>query len=480
MKKFVSGTAAVMLAAVMTINGSAEVSALTYGWQGTPGASAYYMVNDSYAKGQMVIDGIAYKFTDDGSCLGTYTGFGIKNGRRRYYQNGVIYSKGWLQLSSGTYYFYTDGSMAEGIVTIDGRQYNFATDGKLITSQSADAFTVTADKATVYTDSGDSINFTVTAHNISNAAAIQDKIELHRFDNGSWYKVNPDPLSVYSMNNDFSTLNYIGNIGGPANYRSSHTISFKPDEYSSKLSTGKYRAVIILLSDSGVTTKYCEFDIVEPVLVSTPSTRYYINSTDKIYFTAALNSDAMVYGPELYDLYFYDTAKNKWVRQDPQSGKDVIANPRPAAAGTVINSYLDLTRYNRSSMKSGSYRVVLGEGITCDLELRAPFEAEITEVKSSGARVRQINLTISNRNSYDITLKGYGELLKYKNGKWTTVPLKKNAKLNTEMTVSSMYKQSKSMTLTNYYSYSDLTKGNYCMKIPMSGGGYIYSYFTLS
>lgn len=480
MKKFMSGTAALMLAAVMTVNGAAEVSALSYGWQGAPGASAYYMVNDSYATGLMVIDGVTYRFSQDGSCLGTYTGFGVKNQRRRYYQNGVVFGGGWLTLPSGTYYCYSDGSLAEGIANIDGKQYNFTAEGKLITSSSKDAFTVTADKNTVYLGKGDSISFTVTANNISNAAAIQDNISIHRYENGQWYSVKPDMLSIYSIGDSMNTLNYIGTVGDPPVYRSSHTILFCPEDYSSSLRSGRYRAAINILTEKGVTTKYCEFDIVESVIASTPSSVYYINTTDKINFSAALNSDAMVYGPEIYDLYFYDTSKKKWVRIDPSSGKDVITNPHFAAKGTVVNSYLDLTRYNRASMKSGNYLVVLGDGINCNFELRAPFESEITEVELSSKRVRQVKITISNRTDQDMTIKGYGELLKYQNGKWVKVTLKKNAKLNTEMTIPALYKQSKGMVLTDYYSYSDLTKGSYCMKIPASNGGYVYAYFKLS
>lgn len=469
------------MAAAIAANSAFTVSAeQKYGWQGIAGASPYYMKNDAYATGMIVIDGIVYVFDSNGECTGKYTGFGNKNGRRRYYQNGSLYTNGWLDLPSGTYYIYPDGSIAEGIASIDGKQYNFSSSGKLITSSSREAFSITADKKSVYLGTGDVISFTITANNISNTAAVGNSILLQRYDNGSWYSVTPGMLGSLLAEETLSTINVIGNVGTPDQYRSSHTIAFKPDYYVSGLKEGRYRAAVNVMTDNGITSLYQEFDMIEPVSVSTPSPVYYLNTTEKIYFTSVLNTNAMVYGPEIYDLYYYDNSGKGWVKQEPQSGKDIITVPHMAPAGNVISTYLDLTRYSRASMKSGKYRAVIGDNITCEFELKKPFEAEITEIPSSNQKIRQAAVTVTNTNPYDIKVNGYGELLKYENGKWKTIPLIKGKKLDTSLEIPSKRYVTKTMTLTDYYPYTSLKKGNYCMKLPAENGGYIYAYFTLS
>lgn len=480
MKAIAMKTAAAVLAAAMTISCAPAAYAAKYGWQGAEGASPYYQVDNTFASGVMVIDGIAYSFGPDGACRGTYTGFGMKNERRRYYTNGVPYNNGWLELPSGTYYFYSNGTAAEGIVTIDGKQYNFASDGRLIKEESRSSYTVTADKTRVYLGKNDSINFTVTANNISTSATLRDDIMLQQYIGGEWYEVKPNVLNDFTVTDQLQALHIIGNVGAPEYYRSSHTINFRPDQYSTKLTTGKYRAVITIMTDSSVVSKTCEFEIIQPVAVSSPSLVYNINSTDKIYFTTALNTDADVYGPEIYDLYFYDTDSAKWIKQEPKDGEDIIADTFYAKSGSIVNSYLDLTRYSRSSMKSGKYRVILGKNIKFDFELKTPFDVSVVQTSTSSPRNKQVKITVSNKNDYDITVSGYGELLRYEGGKWKKLPLKKNAKLDTKMEIPSMHKWSKTMLLTDYYSLSNLKKGNYCMKFPVSGGGFVYAYFTIS
>lgn len=91
MKKAFKKAAALFMSAAMAASFPViPVSGVNYGWQGLPGSSAYLSGDNTYVTGIVIIDGIAYRFGADGRCMGTYTGFGIKDGSTRYYDKGVI------------------------------------------------------------------------------------------------------------------------------------------------------------------------------------------------------------------------------------------------------------------------------------------------------------------------------------------------------------------------------------------------------
>ncbi len=479
MKRSVIRAFAGIIASASIIASVPAASGAEYGWQGAAGASPYYQADNTYADGIMVIDGIAYDFGPDGHCRGTYTGFGIKNLRRRYYVNGIIYNKGWLELPSGMYYFDKDGNAAQGIVTINGRQYNFTGSGKLITAESKNALYITADKNSVFAGRKDYISFTVNAANITGSAVLKNDITLHRYKNGSWYTVKRDK-NMPSVTDELMQLTTIGNVGGNTGYKSTHTIKFCPDEYLKSAESGRYRAEISVITESGrvVPLRY-EFEIISAADISTKSDSYNLLTTSKIDFTAYLNVDSRVYAPEICELQFFSKDKNKWILVEPQSGKDIIADTVFAPAGAVVNTYLDLTRYSRSSMKTGRYRAVIGENLTYEFELKTPFDVKVTEIESADPKVRQIKITVTNENYADIKINGYGELLRYEKGSWKKLKLKKDASLDTSMTVPARHRWNMTMLLTDYYSYRNLKNGYYCMKFPAENGGFIYAYFTL-
>lgn len=517
MKNVLKKTAALFMSAAMAASFTAIPAAgANYGWQGLPGSSAYLGGDNKYVTGIVTIDGIAYSFGSNGSCLGTYTGFGAKDGSTRYYDKGVIFNKGWLHLASGDYYCYENGSFATGDVTIGGKRYRFGDNGRLINNMQLGGTVsdntvpdtspmtpsvpstpavpstpstpsapstpavqtgifLSTSKDSVYTHSGDSITFTASVSGIDSAVAVTDNFALHMYKNGSWVLVEPSSKTAIINSETY----YIGNVNGL--YNSAHSVVFSPDTYSEKpLGSGKYRAVFNMMTESGVVRRVCEFEVINPAVAMTPDSVYYLESTSRISFSTALNADSMVYAPEIFELHYYDPSSLRWIKAMPSAGYYTEADPVPAKAGSIVNSYLDLTRYSRASMKAGKYRVYLTDTVSCEFELKHAFTAEVSQRTTESRRKKQVLITVTNYKDTQIKMEGYGELWRMEKGKWKKLSLKKGAKLTDTMEIPPKYKWSKSFTLTDYYSLSDLKAGSYCMSVKCSDGSFVYAYFDLT
>lgn len=450
---------------------SASVSAAAYGWQESAGTGKYIQENGEAAKGVMYIDGVVYRFSADGTCLGRYTGIGRKNGVIRYYNDGMMFTGGWLRLPGGTYYFDESGRGAVGIVTIDGKQYNFGSDGCL--KDSANPFAITADKEYIVLGSRETIKFTVTVDNIGGTASFGEISELHRYSDGKWYKVKPS--DEYAIN-DIAYM--LGKVDGPYNYIGSQELYFTPEAYSDKLTTGRYRIALTIYTEEGQKRLYCEFTVLDQAAVKTSEESYDIQSTDRIDMSGYAVK-AGDYYTEARDLYIFNAQSNEWDKIEPANNDLSSSVLFSAKSGDKVSAFLDLTRYSRTKLKSGTYRALIGDNITCEFRLTNPFDVSAEQNETESRRKKQITISFVNETENDITVKGYGELLRRENGKWKKISLKSGASLDTEITIPAMHKWEKSMLLNNYYSIDSLKKGSYCMKFPVSGGGYMYAYFDL-
>lgn len=478
-KRIISLTS-LLLTAALSVNCTAVFAdELKYGWQGFPGASPYLLEDNTFADRITIIDDTAYVFDSSGNCSGPFTGFGIIDHKRVYYKDGVPFTNGWITISGHTYYFYPDGSFATGIKNIGGKQYNFDSRGELITSESRDAFSLTADKQSVYMDRNDQIIFTVTANNISNYAAVGNSVSLEKYSGGSWYKVEPGALGSVIGSESLNTIQYIGNVGSPAQYRSSHSIRFTPEIYSPDLTEGRYRAVVNVMTDKEIKALRCEFDILSPTTTYTSSDVYYTNTTEKITFTTVVNTDCMVYTPQITEIYYFDKTRSAWTKVAAPAENTVIAVPVYAPAGSVVTSTLDLNRYGRGSMKEGKYRAVIGDGITKEFELKNPFNVSVYEDSGNSEKVKKVKVAISNTTPLPLTIGGYGQLYRLTNGKWKAIGLTKGKTLDTYVNVPSMKKVTATLNLTDYYPYTSLKSGSYCMRFPAGSNSYMYAYFSL-
>lgn len=466
MKKF--RLIATAMAAVMCIS-AVPVSAVQHGWESGEGTGRYILHDGAAATGVMNIDGVVYRFDSYGSCLGRYTGIGRKNGAIRYYRDGIMFTGGWLKLSGGTYYFDQNGVGAVGIVTIDGKQYNFGSDGRL--TDSVNPFSVTADKQLIVMGNRDKIKFTFTAENISGTAYMGEITELQRYSDGKWYKVKPSDSYVV---NDVAYE--LGNVGDPYYYNGSADVYFTPEAYSNNITAGKYRIAQTIYTDNGQKRLFCEFSIADRAAVSTSQPSYDIMSTERIDISGyAVNAGE--YYAEAQGLYVYNDDTDEWDRVEPKETDRPFVSNVLLSSGDSINCFLDLTRYSRTRLKSGKYRALIADNISCEFEMTNPYDVYAEQFEPEKRGKKQIVITFVNTTDSDITVKGYGKLMRQVRGKWITVTAGKA--LDTEVTVPAMHKWEKTMVLNKYYSASDLKSGSYCMKFPTASGGYVYAYFEL-
>lgn len=461
-------------AAMMTITAAPCISAADYGWQDINGSRKYFMKNDEYAKGIVVIDNTAQSFDSQGNYIGVYSGLSKLGKNTVYFDNGVMYTKGWLTIKGNTYYFYPDGSAAKGITDIDGKTYYFTSTGALKKNKAN--FRVTADKSVITSGSRETINFTVTTDNIASEAILGNigAGNLHQFKNGKWYKVTAD--KKYAVED----IAYV--LGKSNTYGTSTdkvTLSFTPEDYKLGLKTGLYRVAIPVYTEGGTVTKYCEFNISEPADVTTPRNEYDISTTNEIIFNVNVNKTSDIYTDDAIELYALNETSGEWEKVEPKSSASVSAASYSVIAGSSVTAKLDLGRYTKSKLNSGKYRAVIGNGLSCEFKLTAPFDCSAVQTETKSARNKQITITIVNDNNTAVTLKNYGTLYRIENGKFKKIALKNGKKLDNELTVPAMTKWDKSFVLTDYYALGNLKKGSYCIQLKDTNNYVRYAYFDI-
>ena len=183
------------------------------------------------------------------------------------------------------------------------------------------------------------------------------------------------------------------------------------------------------------------------------------------------------YYAEAQGLYVYNDDTDEWDRVEPKETDRPFVSDVLLSSGDSINCFLDLTRYSRTRLKSGKYRALIADNISCEFEMTNPYDVYAEQFEPEKRGKKQIVITFVNTTDSDITVKGYGKLMRQVRGKWITVTAGKA--LDTEVTVPAMHKWEKTMVLNKYYSASDLKSGSYCMKFPTASGGYVYAYFEL-
>lgn len=104
------------------------------GWQTYDGNKYYFQKDGSAVTKSCSIGGVRYKFSSNGVCRGEYTGWTKSKNKRCYYIKGIKQT-GWFwspETNNPNEWFYfneKDGALASGTVTIDGREYEFSSEG---------------------------------------------------------------------------------------------------------------------------------------------------------------------------------------------------------------------------------------------------------------------------------------------------------------------------------------------------------------
>ena len=463
MKKYIAACAAVLLCAGMSVGVGAQ------GWVGEEGESEYIRSNGQNATGVVVIEGKAYLFGEDGSPKGMYTGLTSDSKGLYYYEDGVMFKDGWLELDGDKFYF-EDGKAKTGKDIIDGKSCAFDSKGRLITSSNRNAYTVTADRDTVSVGSGDRMTVTVSTDIISDMAYIYPTVSLQRYSEGRWLglKSNTD-LNAVIVNSA-----QLGQVS-EKEYRNEAQFVFTPDLYSDMLSEGHYRLAVPVAAGEKTVTLYYEFDIVKNAVTTSDKPAYDIRSTTRITFDTYLKQDEHVY-PKVNELYFRENGK--WVLVAPKKGKELVSETTLAKKGTTFTSTLDLTRYNRTSLKTGRYMVYVGDGIQSEFRLTNPVDVEAYQIDAQQDGNVKVRLTLHPR-KYDVTeIDEYGEMYYYTGGKWLKMD-KRKSKLPGGLVLEKGYVYMQDFLVTDYYKQRDLKSGKYAIRLHLTTGEYMEVYFDL-
>ncbi|MBP3267393.1 MAG: hypothetical protein J6M07_03590, partial [Ruminococcus sp.] len=388
-----------VIPAALAVMLSCPVSAADIGWQGETGNSQYIVEDGSYARGIVIIDGTAYRFKADGSPLGRYTGICTDSGGTKYYTDGELLRNEWMQTRTSKYYFGSDGYAVTGRKEIDGSFYSFDKKGRLITASDKSSFSIKADTDKIFIGDNDIITMTVSADMLSESVYVDNAVELHKMTDNGWVRLTAsgsDP--VYMAENVFGMMS-------DGVYTPSVTLSFTPDKFSSKLTEGHYRVAVPVVSGSGKVYLYSEFDAQPNAEVRTAKTEYDIRTTDKIELTVKLNSDSFVH-PQVNELYI--RKNGTWKLVEPADGKAVASEPKHLLAGSEHKAYLDLNRYDKGTLETGTYKAYIGDGISAEFMLTNPVDVTIEQAPVNDSRNVKVTVTLRSRKYDEITCKGYG------------------------------------------------------------------------
>lgn len=104
------------------------------GWQEIGGELYFFKKTGEAATKSTTVGGIRYRFSSDGICKGKYKGW-AKSGSKRFYYNDGVKAKGWFwspEVNQPNEWFYFDettGELATSTKMIDGKEYDFSSNG---------------------------------------------------------------------------------------------------------------------------------------------------------------------------------------------------------------------------------------------------------------------------------------------------------------------------------------------------------------
>lgn len=458
-------------AAAMIISSMPTAFAAQSGWvtNKATGETSYIRLNGTLASGTVIIGGKAYSFTSDGVLEGFYTGIITIGDDIYYYENGDLYTDGWLRRDGYMYYFTSDGTAAVGMREIDSVVYSFDADGKLnmpeasaaqqdITITCAEPVSIISDETVLY--------FAVSAIGWQGTVSFGEISELQQYRDGKWYIVSPDssfrvPASGYLL----------GNVNPSA-----VMLGFSPTSYKKDISAGHYRIAMDIYANNKLLRRYCEFDLLEPYRIETSAKKYDVSQTESIVFTCTSGAQTINVNKNVTDLYHMNESGQWEYVSAKKSAPALTSESIYLSPGESAYSVLDLSRYSSMVLTSGQYRAAVGNGLYCDFELTVPLTVNTEQIKLESARKKQILVTAANYQYQALSLKG--KLYKYdSSGKLKAVSLKsgKTSPFNRE--IAGRYSSTYSVLLTDYY--SGITSGKYVLAYPVNDGYTVYSVFDI-
>ena len=217
----------------------------------------YELSDGSYAVGLRTIGGIKYYFDENGTLIGTYTGWtrNLSTGIKNYYRNGKRCA-GWRTINKKQYYFYYEGGFAIGDVQIENKIYTFDTNG-VFTGKTHTPIVYTLNSSEEYYADNLPDKIPITIYYSANAnryfslcCSTECFHHIERYENGKWNKIEPN-YDYYLKLNGADGIRLEGR--GDLIFDGEDKDEIVPDKgfihcslYHDRLPAGKYRAVFIL------------------------------------------------------------------------------------------------------------------------------------------------------------------------------------------------------------------------------------------
>ncbi|MBR4223330.1 MAG: hypothetical protein IKR73_00810, partial [Oscillospiraceae bacterium] len=330
--------------------------------------------------------------------------------------------------------------------------------------------TITADKSTVTSGSAEKITVTIKADGLSNMAYIMPDVRLQRYADTSWVRVKPNT----TLNPVIIGKAQLGKIS-ETEYSRSAKLVFTPDLYADNIAPGHYRLAIPVSAGTKTITLYHEFDITKNGFSTADKQAYDIRSTQKISFETYLNKDENVY-PRVNELYFREDGK--WVLVSPKKGREFASGTVSAKGGSTYTSVLDLTRYDKTELKTGRYMVYVGDGIRSEFRLTNPVDVEAYQIPAQNKGNIKVRLILHCRKYDSVDITKYGELYYYSNGKWEKMESKKTY-LPGDLHLEKGMVYMQDYLITDFYKARGMKSGRYAIRLYTSTGEYADVYFDL-
>lgn len=480
MKKSAKQLTAIFTAAVMTFssagilvsaaeeNASAKTAAEEtepkyIGWEPCEKGWLYLKDGVPVTSDSCRINGVYYKFSVHGVCIGTVTGWSGK----RYYKDGLPHT-GWVEDNAGKQYC-LNGYPVTGDFQIEDTVYSFDRKG-IYTGESSPALLTASCGGTVSADT-EKITVKVTHNGGSKEYLVGNPEKMERWENGKWKRCGKSYL--YAVDD-------IGMIidGTDDCSPNSAAVAFYPNRYmGGDMPVGYYRiAVPYGESNNYSKTKkdvYAVFEAVPAVEVKMSEDIYVSDGLDDIDFRAyvKVNSEKLKVKNisvkmEKKTASGWETAVEKF-KYDPDAFCDSVS-----ADGTISVD-------GSMPAETGYYRAALHIN---GKDYYAPFRIDkiwaAPWLDEYSLKSDDITVSFNVRNRYEKPVKistDLRRLFKKENGEWTDMSEKaERDDAPAETAPSYMALENGRITLnfdlSKYYDTSKLTAGDYAVWI--DGAGY--------
>ena len=415
------------------------------------------ITSDSYR-----IDGVYYRFSVPGTCIGTVTGWSGK----RYYKDGLPHT-GWVEDNAGKQYF-LDGYPVTGDFQIGDTVYSFDRKG-IYTGESTPAL-LTASCAESVSADAEKIPITVKYNDGNNNImyGIGEPAKMEHWENGKWKRCGKS--SQYAVDDIMHELGGLGDCSV-----NSAEVMFYPNRYmGGDMPDGYYRIVVPCNYSKTQKDIYAIFEAVPAVEVKPTKEVFLTNGRNDttISIIAMVNSKKETLKPEtLASSLKLEIMKKTVLGWEPCEDNGYSAG--------YTDSENELEIAAEFPAEAGYYKAMINlGGKDYSVPFRVTSIAPIPWLDEYSLKNNDISVSFTLYNRYEETVKVGTDLInlvKKENGQWTDMQ-DRAARfycIETDPAYTALdadQKTALTFDLSDLYDTSKLTAGDYAVWI--DGAGY--------